>query len=403
MQVTIVGAGPAGLACAAALRCHDAAAIRVIDPTGGWLRRWRERFDRQDIAVLRSPAVHHPHPDPFALLGRTCRTQLVRQAGTHLPTRAGFESFIDTLVDEFDLAEVVEARRAVNLEVDAAGRPSLALDDGEVDQPQHLVLATDPRRPVIPEPLHGLLDDPRLAIGHDADVRSAQDRERIVVLGGGLSAAHLALGAAARGAAVTLIARRRLEVRRYDVHPSWLGPHKLRPFEQEPDPHRRMRALTHARGGGTVPHGVRARLGEDIASGRIVLRERCTVTKAAAHRDRLELTLCDGVRVAADRVWTATGSQVDVGADRLLAPLLASGRTVVAGGLPDIQEDLRLPGTWVHLAGSAAGLRLGPTAGNLVGHRRAALRIRAAVTGLDPRRADRIATGRAACPSRPES
>ena len=41
--------------------------IVVVDPSGQWLRTWREQFGRLEIGVLRSPMVHHPDVWPGSL------------------------------------------------------------------------------------------------------------------------------------------------------------------------------------------------------------------------------------------------------------------------------------------------------------------------------------------------
>ena len=50
-------------------------------------------------------------------------------------------------------------------------------------------------------------------------------------------------------------------------------------------------------------------------------------------------------------------------------------------GSPVLDSLLRVPGTKVHLAGRAATLQLGPTAGNLSGARHAAMAVVTAVFG----------------------
>ncbi len=397
--IVIVGAGPAGLACATVLACHHRTRqLRILDPSGTWLSDWRRRFAQQAIPTLRSPAVHHPHPDPFALLGAGDREGLVRSGGTYLPTPARFEAFVAELTRHLDLVDRVEPRRALALDLDAEGRPTLELSDGTRLHADRVVVATNTRRAVVPAALRDLVGDPRVATGEQADVRTAPEA-RITIVGGGLSAAHLAIGAAKRGATVTMLARRRLTVRRFDVHPSWLGPRKLRPFAAEADPVVRRRAIEVARGGGSIPPPIHARLRGCVEAGRLELRERVALVGADAHDAALVLHLDDGATIETDRLWLATGGRVDVCADPLVAGL--ARRTVVAGGLPELAADLTVPGTRVHLAGATTGLRLGPTAGNLIGHRRAAARIAAAVRGEDPDRADRIETGAGACPGLP--
>jgi cation diffusion facilitator CzcD-associated flavoprotein CzcO len=398
--VLLIGAGPAALACALALCCHGGGDdLTVLDPSGRWLAAWHDRFRRQDIPHLRSPAVHHPHPDPFALLAAGGPDELVPSGTTKLPTTRRFARFVDQQIDDAGLAQVVRPAAAVALELGTDGRAHVRDDTGHVHRPDRVVVATNRRRPVIPTGLRSVVGDARLRLPDQVDVTKITAHTRIVVVGGGLSAGHLALGAAQRGAAVTLLTRRRLTVRRFDVHPSWLGPRKLGPFLADPDPQRRRAAIDRARGGGTIPHRIRRQLERCVADGRLQLRERVQVMTASDRRSALRLMLSDGGVVTADEVWLATGGHLDVRDDPLCAPLLRARPIAMADGLPDLAPDLSWAGTNVHLSGFATALRLGPTAGNLVGHRRAALRITASWRGQDPDRAERTTTGAGACPA----
>jgi hypothetical protein len=399
--VVLVGAGPAALAVALTADCHDLAdRLEAIDPSGRWLAAWDRRFAAQAIPHLRSPAVHHPHPDPFALLAQCEPEELVTSGNTRLPTSAGFRRFVDAQVEAADLDGRVHAGKLRALSLDPDGRARLVLDDGSQRCPDHVVLAANARHAVLPAVLEHLRDHPRVAVGEAARLADTPVGGRIAVLGGGLSAAHLAVGAAERGAEVHLLTRRRLTVRRFDTHPSWLGPSKRRPFEREPDPFLRRRAIDRARGGGTIPHRMRQRLQTHVDRGAIVLHERTTILAADADSRGVCVDLRGSGRLETDVLWTATGGAIDVARDDLCRTLQGRFPTTIAGGLPELTTDLRWPGTNVHLVGGVAGLRLGPTAGNLIGHRRAAQRLVAAWRALDPVRADRIATGAGACPHR---
>lgn len=408
-EILIVGAGPAGLASALALTCHGFGdRVRVVDPSGTWLAAWRRRFAAQDIPILRSPAVHHPHPDPFALLQHAGDHGLVASGGTQLPTTSLFDGFIDHIVEAAGLVDRVEATTLDALDLDDRGFPTVRLGNSEEARPDRVVLATNSRHPRIPSSLAEIARDaaardaavPKVAGPDSASLEATPVGGHVVVIGAGLSAAHLAIGAVRRGAYVTLLARHRLRVRRFDTHPSWLGPKKRRPFEQEPDPFVRRRTIDTARGGGSIPARYHRELLRCDEAGLLDLRERVALVEAVPDRGGcVRLVLDDGSTVVANAVWCATGGDVDVTRDELCRPLLERTSVTVAGGLPELDQDLSWPGTSVHQVGFAAGLRLGPVAGNLIGHRRAALRIVAGLLGRDPTRVDRIVTGTGACPS----
>jgi hypothetical protein len=401
MSVTIVGAGPGGLACALALRCHDPSIeLTVLDPAGSWLHAWRRRFAQQDIPHLRSPAVHHPHPDPFALLATVTRRELVTSGRTTLPTSRSFDRFCDELIDAGELRDLVRSVRVTGIASSEADASVLELDDGTTHRAARVVLATNPRIPVQPVPLVDAIAAGAVLPAERADVRTTPAGGHVVVVGGGLSAGHLALGAVRRGARVTMLTRRRVTVRRFDTHPTWLGPKKLRPFAAEPDPQRRRAQVDRARGGGTIPHAIRHELAACETAGLLELHERAVLRGCDPQPDgRVCVHLADRTLPPADAVWVAAGGTIDVDADPVCRDLAAAHPTTIAGGMPVLADDLSWPGTRIHLAGFTAALTLGPTAGNLIGLRRAAQRIGAAVRGQDPVQADRITTGGGACPS----
>lgn len=89
---------------------------------------------------------------------------------------------------------------------------------------------------------------------------------------------------------------------------------------------------------------------DDLRSGTLCVRQRSRVIAASSCARQSELVLGDEERVDADRVWLATGTRVDLFADRSLRTLrevmpLDPGGTVLDAGL-------RWPGSGIHLVGS---------------------------------------------------
>ncbi len=384
-EVVVVGAGPAGLAATVALAAADPGIVRnmaVVDPSGGWLTDWHDRMARQGIRHLRSPITHHPHPDPLSLQRHCARVGLphVNRDGRRLPSTAGFEHFVAVIIDEHDLPGVVPAA-AVDVAV-SRDRVAVHLASGAVIACRRLVVATGIGRPHVPP---GVPDDSRIRHAEAIDLRDLPPPgTRLLVVGGGLSAAHLVLGAAAAGLPVTLALRRKFQVRHFDVDPGWMGPKYLRGFAAEPDRARRRSAIAEARGGGSMPPWARQAIADLEREGAIeVLRHSPLVAVDAGQR---------GVRVRlgtvereVDAVWMATGFEQDVCANPLLARLAARNPIPVHAGIPDLDDDLAWGGTPVHVVGSPAALVLGPTAGNLHGQRRAAHRVaKAVVPGFAP-------------------
>ena len=69
-DIAVIGAGPQALTLFTHILQKKAKLrdrIQVFDPSGAWLSQWQQQFAAQEISELRSPAVHHPDPNAYAL------------------------------------------------------------------------------------------------------------------------------------------------------------------------------------------------------------------------------------------------------------------------------------------------------------------------------------------------
>lgn len=384
-DICIIGAGPHGLAAAVHLRQADPnLIITTIDRRPSWLTTWSEQFARAEIKTLRSPAVHHPAPDPYALPD-FIRSQGLAQSGLpyNLPTTCAFEQFCRFLIDHYDLEPPLATPP---WQITSRGRELRIECSDHIISARNVIVATNPHRRNIPAWIEPLLGQRAglIASGYDVDLRALPglDGDRVVVVGGGLTAAHLALGAASRGATVQLISRENLRVRDFDTAPGWLGPKYLNFFHAELDPARRLAIASKALAGGSMPNWVHQRLMDISGAGQIDLRESTVVRRATLSPDKTGLLeLSDGLTVPADRVWLATGTRTDANAIRSLRPLLDDVDSI--GGLPIVDTNLRLGPHRAFVMGRLTTLSLGPASGNLWGAQRAAQRITQCITGVD--------------------
>ena len=386
VDVCILGAGPHGLAAAIHLRLADPdLKVAVLDRSGGWLSTWRQQFARAEITTLRSPVVHHPSPDPYALAQFMDDAELEPSGLPYnIPTTDAFEQFCDALVAHHAIDDPLAVAPS-SIHSDAR---SVQLDCGETSiAAQHLVIATNPYKRPLPEWIWPLLGQKPGLVRHGYDVDLAAlphvAGEQILIVGGGLTAAHLALGAARRGAHVKLASRRNLSVRSFDTAPGWLGPKYLDSFDAEPDPARRLAMAGRARSGGSIPGWIHERLTSFSGPGSIDLCESTVVQ--GGHLDpasgNCELRLSDGQSVQPTHLWLATGTQPEAEALRCIRPLLDDVASL--HGLPIVDERLRLGPHPAYVMGRLATVALGPAAGNLWGAQRAADRITQAITGVD--------------------
>lgn len=365
VRVAVVGAGPHALTIAVHLACADPTLsggdLVVLDPSGTWMTAWRDRFARLGISHLRSPAVHQPHPDPWALLNHAAEEGRADEfAGRYrVPGASLFDHFCDRLIDEHRLA----VREATVATVEPEG--TIICSEGQMLRAEHVVLAHAPQRAVWVSPLDGSATH-----ADTIDVRTVRDGTRLTVVGGGITAGHLAIGAVERGAHVTLVSRRPLREQDFDMDAGWLGPKLMRGYLATRSLEQRARRAVAARDGGSMPAWMIRRLDQLRAAGRLDVR-------------------CGPCgEEPADAVWLATGWAPDPTADPLIGPLVATTGTRCVGPFVGLAAGLRLPRTSIQVVGRLATLSLGPTAGNLSGARQAALDVVARVCGVHA--ADRL-------------
>jgi cation diffusion facilitator CzcD-associated flavoprotein CzcO len=381
-DIVVIGAGPHALTVVVSLLDRSPTMrrrVRVLDPAGSWLHHWRSAFGRLAIAELRSPAVHHPGPGPGDL-ERWRYEHGHRSSGLPygIPTFHAFDAYCDDLIKRQGLDELLLTTRARRIEPAGPDGAIVHTDDGPL-RCRSVVVASNPHQRRLPAWVPDLIPAPADRLAHAADVDLAADvgaGEEVVIVGGGLTAAHLAVGAADAGAQVRLVARRPLRSRMFDVEPGWLGPMHLDGFAALACGAERRRRIDEARDGGSIPPWMHLRLAERVRRGSLEILDGARVVTGTPDGAGFLLVLGDERRIHADRLWLATGATPTVETS-LLRELTTAHATEIHDGLPRLTADLRWPGTPVHLCGSLAALELGPAAGNLWGARAAARRIAA--------------------------
>lgn len=102
----------------------------------------------------------------------------------------------------------------------------------------------------------------------------ASNAKEIAIVGGGMMAATLALGALASGCKkVTMIARRHLKCCNNDCDVGWWGNKRLNAFWHETDPEERMKWCRRARPQATIHPAVWSKLAQAAATGKLIICE----------------------------------------------------------------------------------------------------------------------------------
>ncbi|KAI8471948.1 MAG: hypothetical protein J3K34DRAFT_520149 [Monoraphidium minutum] len=199
--------------------------------------------------------------------------------------------------------------------------------------------------------------------------------EHVIIVGGGLTSAHLAQLAVAGGAGrVTLLMRGPLRIKQFDVDVEFMGRLRgeaLAGYRRRRGGEARLAALRRALQGGSMTPEAWAGLERLRTAGVLAVHEHVEVGGAEWDASACALAVWSedgGLELSADRLWLATGSLVDAGREPALRGLMSALPVPLHGGLPALQPDLEwAPGAGVYVLGAYAALQLGPGALNLAG------------------------------------
>lgn len=218
--------------------------------------------------------------------------------------------------------------------------------------------------------------------------------QRVLVVGGGLTSAHVVSIALQQGAShVTWVMRKHLQLKQFDVGDveSLVGRYShvehgikmdgqafLRQFYNERSLHKRLAMIRQARKGGAVTPEAYIHLQPFILNGQVEVKTYCQVSEGSwCYRNQAwNLSLTNGSQWVGDMIWLATGCKLDVKQDPLLSEVMKEFPIQVIDGWPCISESLQwIDGCPLYLMGQYTALQVGPHAVNLAGGQAASMRI----------------------------
>lgn len=385
IDLAIVGAGPHALTLTTHLlqkRQSIRGKFSVFDPSGKWMSRWKQQFAALEIPHLRSPAVHHPDPNPFALRKFAESRPHELFPPYDLPGTQLFEDFCQDVIRVRQLHEPViplGVRSIEPLPGHLRPRFRLCLEDGQQAIARRVVLATGSAQVQIPDwvnQIQATYPQDRLSHSQTIDLRKLQLMgKRVLIVGGGLTSGHLAVGAISRGAKVHLMIRRQLAEKLFDAEPGWLGPKYLKDFFAQSDWEQRVMMIQQARNGGSMTPAIATQLRRHKRYGNIQIDENCQVVQAEWLSQNWRVKCSDGSQYDCDYIWLSTGTKFDATTEPLLKDILAAYPIPIVKGLPVLDTCLRWPGCELFIMGGLAALQVGPTARNLSGARMACEKI----------------------------
>lgn len=385
-DVVIVGAGPAGLAVASALwhlGVHD---IALLDRTGPPCRRFFDRIDGLEQRVLRSPYEHHPGVEgyhdcellDFARLHWAWLSPVERREIRM--AQAGHRSVVP--VDVFEAfchhVSTVHGVYQRTWHADVTGVAPEA--DAVLVRTRDTALAAryavlclgEERRPAPDSWWVDACHRPEHVTYWDEPVPAGA--ESVIVVGAGLTSAHLITQALADGRVVHWVMRGEERYQCSDVNAAFFRAEGRAQFDGVPWAERLVTMGRERRA--SVMFEFQPALRAAEADGRLVVHRGRDVAGIAATGRGAAVCFTDGVTVSAEHVVLALGTVPATGTQ-----LMPSGLVNARDGWPDLDERTLAyrNAPRVFAVGAAAGMVLGPAARNIDGHRVATARVAATI------------------------
>ena len=384
IPITIIGGGIHGVSIAIRLLRHMPAvakSLAIVDRYPQPLTQWRSKTERQGMTFLRSPAVHHITPDALGIVEYAERHNRTNELAPPYsqPSTQLFRDFCNGALAELGAHRVYYQFDVAKLRWDkGAGRFPFRListnNEGFRSRCVILAIGADDCAYVPPEFVqwhHRYPDQILHASQFSVDCEGKRDdKGKIVIVGGGLTAGTLAKSLSERGHSVALVARKQLKTEQFDFPPVWLGPKALAEFASETDFQRRYETIQHNRGEGSITPDIMDAL---LNTPNIDIYPETRVHNIATAEEclpvrRLRVETTRGVMTDVSRVILATGYRFNLRRYGFLTELLTRHQIPFVCGLPRLDTDLQLhPIENLFGSGTIAQLQIGPASGNIAG------------------------------------
>ena len=376
MSWTIIGGGIHAVTIAIKLRASGLPAedLTIIDPHESLCEQFDDYSCRIGMPFLRSPHVHHVHPDPFHLkqFAKTNQYTGATYGKYQRPQRDMFMDHTHKMLHEFDLNQRHIKDFAVNVDKED-GKWKVEMQTHDPVFSDKLVLAIGSNNiPHIPDmyqahaDIHHIFED--IEIPYETSSH---------VVGSGITAAHLTLKLIeeSQSSKVHLWMNKSIEVYDFDADPGWLGPKNMTRYREIESSKERLKVIAQERHKGSMPKELYLRLKKHMQEGNLEIH----VNEIQAIQNHKIITENDEYQY--DHILLATGFKNNIMqmpviknfVENINAPLTETKH-------PSLTETLEwVPG--VYVSGALADIELGPFARSFAGGRESASRIAKAFNG----------------------
>ena len=424
--------------------------VLVVDSYGSWMEGWKNNFNALRIPKLRS--LMSAHNDPYDHRALECKFFLVstqitaintyhtllsdyaemRKRGDELitlpnlkqkdpnfkgpyqvPSTAIFNDFHDLLSSAYGIENAVTKGTVLSITPRQLDGDDEAIFEVVIQTPTNERRVVKTKRVVCalgpmfrPVEMPWMSDLPPIAtrrilhshqicpfINHLEEQKKSCNIGKILIVGGGITSAQLALLASKAEwcTGVIFIQRSNMKPRHFDIKNEWMGPKRGKMLEEfwSSDIDERANQLKEARGGGTIPPEI---IEELIASqgSKLEVKTEVEIDEVEWEDNNLKVSLTDGSKCMPAMIWLSTGAQNHIDHYTVLSKLHEVLPVNVVDGLPVIDNDLSWKSPedgsdeprWkqtvrkrLYCCGALSGLQCGPDSLNLIGARHGAVKV----------------------------
>lgn len=350
----------------------------IIDPHSEPMARWKRNTERIGMPYLRSPFVHHIDVHPFSLqqFGKISEVHNQFYGVYKRPSLPLFNEHSDQIISDTNIKKSWYKGIVVNVQRGKAGW-EITTEKGNVIQSKNMVIAISVNEQLlIPDWAKELASHSPNRVHHIFDDKLMDLKEMkppIAIIGGGITAAHLAIRMSKEfPGEVTLIKRHPFRIHDFDSDPGWLGLKRQGPYRKVKDYSIRREQIKEARLKGSVPKDVLHKVR------RLESEEKLHVVDGEVNSFAMEqgyLTLGVGaMSFQVQHVILATGFSPTRPGKWVEQLIQEESLRCAHCGYPIVNKHLQ----WcphLYVMGPLAELEIGPIARNISGARQAAERI----------------------------
>ncbi len=355
--------------------------LLIIDPHNEPLAQWKRNTKRLEMKYLRSPFVHHLDLDPFSLQ-RFARKANISQAFYGFYKRPSlnlFHAHSETLFQESGLRSSWHQGTVAHLERRKDDKWLVMTGTNSIFITKNVAIATGFTNALhYPEWSKVIRKNHPDLISHIYEEEVPEiphEYEPIVIVGAGITAAHLSIKLSNLHKKVILITRHPLRVKDFDSDPGWLGPKKMNSFLKIKDYKQRRQAITEARYRGSFPKELSLELSRLLKKNKLSIIHGEIKTCFNCGESSVQLITDSEQKIETSRVILATGFEGNMKHLSWLQNVIKREKLLCADcGFPIVSKNLE----WMknlYVIGALAELEVGPTARNISGARTAASKI----------------------------